>query len=202
MATNENTEQKLKEFVTNLFSEDVKLRWNAAGNAKQIYDSLIETLVSIVKNDPEWGPRCAAAYSLGELKDIRAIEPLITALKDEHWQVRQSAVEALGEFKDKRAIDALIIAFSDPDRRVVQEIPDALGIIGEIALEPVIQLLQTDDPALHYWAVWTLRSLGGQRALEALDTVIQNGKEETYGSVNIREVAIKAKEWIQQRDRI
>jgi HEAT repeat protein len=41
------------------------------------------------------GVCAAAAYALGEIKDPRAVEPLIAALKDESFSVRRAAAEAL-----------------------------------------------------------------------------------------------------------
>ncbi len=38
--------------------------------------------------------------SPGRMKDAKAVEPLIAALKDENARVREKAVEALGKIKD------------------------------------------------------------------------------------------------------
>ncbi len=45
--------------------------------------------------------REAAAYALGELKDPRAVEPLISALKDKDSYVRREAAEALKKINPK-----------------------------------------------------------------------------------------------------
>ncbi|TAN62652.1 DEAD/DEAH box helicase [bacterium] len=77
-----------------------------------------------------------AAEALGELKDPRAVLPLIMVLrdKDEDWLVRQAAAEALGELKDLRAVSALIEALKDEYVRsiavqalgkIVEELPQA-----------------------------------------------------------------------------
>ncbi|MFN3699646.1 MAG: HEAT repeat domain-containing protein, partial [Dictyoglomus sp.] len=59
--------------------------------------------------------RGAAAKALGEIKDKRAVEPLISALKDEDWYVREAAAYALGEIGDSRAVEPLISALKDKD---------------------------------------------------------------------------------------
>ena len=67
--------------------------------------------------------------SLGELRDTRAIEALIAALKDEKGLVRSSATEALGEIKDPRAIEPLIAALRDEGWLVRQSATKALAKI-------------------------------------------------------------------------
>lgn len=59
-------------------------------------------------------PRQPAAEALGKLGDVRAVNPLIAALKDKQWDVRLTAAEALGKLKDTRAVEPLITALKDP----------------------------------------------------------------------------------------
>jgi len=61
--------------------------------------------------------RAGAAYTLGTMKDTRAVEHLITALtRDENNYVRYNAAHALGEIRDARAMDPLTAALSDEYR--------------------------------------------------------------------------------------
>ena len=53
-------------------------------------------------------PKHLIHYYLGKIKDKRAIEPLLLALKDKEWYVRWKAAEALGKFRDKRTIAPLM----------------------------------------------------------------------------------------------
>lgn len=48
-----------------------------------------------------------AASALGELKDTRAVGPLIQALDDENALVQDDAAEALGKLNDTRAVGPL-----------------------------------------------------------------------------------------------
>jgi HEAT repeat protein len=52
--------------------------------------------------------RTKAAWSLGELKDPRAVEPLIAALEDMDVHVIWEATRALGQIGDSRAVEPLI----------------------------------------------------------------------------------------------
>jgi HEAT repeat protein len=55
-----------------------------------------------------------AARSLGEIKDPRAVEPLIAALKDNDSEFREQAAQSLGLLKDPRAVEPLIAILKDP----------------------------------------------------------------------------------------
>lgn len=71
-------------------------------------DRVVEPLIATLKHD-NWCVRGGAARALGEIGDVRAVEPLsITALKDDLYIVRWVAAEALGKIGDARAIEPLI----------------------------------------------------------------------------------------------
>ncbi len=73
----------------------------------------VDMLIQRLKEDKNEGVRRMAAVALGEIKDTRAVEPLIAALKDKDSSVRNNAAEALGEIKDARAVEPLIAATAD-----------------------------------------------------------------------------------------
>ncbi|MFH1233644.1 MAG: HEAT repeat domain-containing protein [Patescibacteria group bacterium] len=60
--------------------------------------------VAFIKQLKSWDPhlRKSAAEELGELHDLRAIPPLILALKDEDRGVRIAVVKALGNIDDPK----------------------------------------------------------------------------------------------------
>jgi HEAT repeat protein len=68
-------------------------------------------------NGADFRARVSAATALGEIKDPRAVEPLIAALNNpnEDLDFRRAAAEALGEIKDPRAIEPLIAVLEDTD---------------------------------------------------------------------------------------
>ncbi len=59
-----------------------------------------------------------AARALGDLKEERAIEPLIEALQDRNEDVRCAAARALGDIGDPRAEEPLRLASQDEYREV------------------------------------------------------------------------------------
>src|SRR4030042_7080608 len=52
--------------------------------------------------------RMSSVWTLGKVKDPRAFEALINALKHKDLLVRAKAAEALGEIKNQKAVDPLI----------------------------------------------------------------------------------------------
>jgi HEAT repeat protein len=62
--------------------------------------------------------RREAAIALGELGDVRAVEPLIAALVEGYAKVRVRAAEVLGQLGDARAVAPLSESLSDEDAGV------------------------------------------------------------------------------------
>ncbi len=73
-------------------------------------DQAIRALIGAVQNDHEdLIVRGRAALMLGNLKDPRAVEPLIRALDAPGYQTPLHAAEALGKLGDPRAIRPLLM---------------------------------------------------------------------------------------------
>lgn len=86
--------------------------------------------------------RKEAALILGEIGDVRAVEPLIRVLKD-NKDVREEAIHALGKIGDTRAVEPLIRALQDENSNVRGRAAEALGKIGDTrAVEPLSQTLK------------------------------------------------------------
>jgi len=75
------------------------------------------------------GIRWTTAMMLGEMKDYRAVDPLIVGLKDQNDYVRKYSALALGEIGGTKAIDAVKELLNDKSeevRQAVQSIIDKL----------------------------------------------------------------------------
>lgn len=93
-----------------------------SGQAKDEVERLLKDL-----KDPSWQIRWYTASSLGEMKEVRAVEPLIGTLKnDKNGYVRAMAAWALGQIRDFRAIEPLIDALTDESSDVRKRAPLAL----------------------------------------------------------------------------
>ena len=65
--------------------------------------------------------RMSAIWTLGRVKDPRAVEALINALRHKDPLMREKAAEALGETKDMKAVEPLIAMLKD-DEETFREI--------------------------------------------------------------------------------
>lgn len=100
--------------------------------------------------------RSKAAVALGELKDSRAVGPLISALKSDTW-IKREAAESLGKLKDPRALNTLVFALKDEDWNVRKNAAWALGEIRETdAIEPLIAALSDVNPYVRSQAAASL----------------------------------------------
>jgi HEAT repeat protein len=89
--------------------------------------------------------RMSAIWTLGRVKDPRAVEALINALRHKDPLMREKAAEALGETKDMKAVEPLIAMLKDEE----ETIP---GIAAE-ALEKITgkNLGQNHDKWQKWW---------------------------------------------------
>jgi len=95
--------------------------------------------------DENRGVRKRAVWTLGEIKDARAVEPLIGALKDKDLNVQIETVKALEKIGEP-AVEFLIEALRDENRTVRYGAVKALGNIGSArALSPLTQALNDKD---------------------------------------------------------
>ncbi|MBU0599172.1 HEAT repeat domain-containing protein [bacterium] len=110
-------------------------------------DELIQEL-----KDEDSDVRENAAKALGEIKDARAVEPLIAALKGgEDPCVRWNAARALEKIGTP-AVEPLIAALKDEDSSVRVNAEFSLGRIGTPAAEPLIAALKDKDPIVQHYA--------------------------------------------------
>jgi predicted Zn-dependent protease len=111
----------------------------------------LEVLVAELQtgsSDAQW----QAAEALGNLGDLRAVEPLINALSVQHWRVRCSAAQALGRLRDPRAVDALIALVNRRNIDMTSRLAaaEALGNIGDQrAVAPLLNTLRREELDVH-----------------------------------------------------
>ena len=129
--------------------------------------------------------REAAASALGEIGDVRAVGPLVSALQDKGQSVRGNAARALAKIGDVRAVDPLIAALDDEEKTVRHAAVSALGEIGDVrAVGPLIAAFDDEDWVRHL----ALKALVpfGPLAVDPLTAAL----EDASGSV--REAAARA----------
>ena len=128
---------------------------------------------------PEPATRSSAAWSLGRMRDPRALEALLNALMQtlRHQQpgtfggCAHSLVEALGDFGHNAAVEPLLALLRNPEYRT--EAAAALARIGSTrAVDPLIDILQKRQLE-RYDSFHVL--LRDERAVSPLIDLLQNG---------------------------
>ncbi len=101
----------------------------------------------------EASKRREAAQRLGRSHNVRAVQPLIDALRDSDATVRRAAAEALGQLQDFHATSALLTALNDPEPTVARAAAHAIAAIGDPAsVDGLIQALLS-APNHVQWAI-------------------------------------------------
>jgi hypothetical protein len=90
-----------------------RLTQRRVNNMKNDHDT--DGLINALKN--AWLAR-KAACALGDIKDDKAVGPLMDAMYDRDSDLRQAAAKALGEIGDSRAVEPLTKALDDEYRGV------------------------------------------------------------------------------------
>ena len=121
---------------------------DSARTLAQIGAPAIEPLIIALSDAarPEFA-RINAATALGEIGDMRALEPLIAALRDETPAIRLAAVGALGDLNDPRSVEALLAALDDDIPEVRRSAILALSAIGGEGVFAALARIATDPIA-------------------------------------------------------
>jgi HEAT repeat protein len=176
------------------------------------------TLRQLQAKDPK--VRRRAAEKLGTSGEPRAVEPLITALRDTNRDVQEAATQALahigpavlepllrdlkdekldvpkaaavlGQIKDARIVEKLAVAVSDANRDVRKAVAQALGQIRDThAVEPLIDALTDEDAGVREAAAQALGQIRDAHAVEPLIVALQDRYQ------RVLEAVVAALGWI------
>jgi|CZKF01.1.fsa_nt_gi HEAT repeat protein len=122
--------------------------------------------------------RIGAVEKLAELKDPRAIEPLIAALKDWDSNVQWKAEDALAK-TGAPAVEPLIAAMKDQNYEVRKFAAIALGNIGgSRTFEPFLAALTDTNSEVRGWAAVGLGESRDPRAFDLLMAIMEDSKND------------------------
>ncbi len=140
----------------------------------------VEGLINALKYKWKMTVRFDAADALGQIGDLRAVEPLIYALKDEDRIVKEAVARALGELKDLKAVEPLIQTLEDEYSRVRGAAAWALGELDDVrAVEPLIKVLKDENWGVRLDAARALVKIGDERAIEPLAQLLEDNYDIT-----------------------
>ncbi|MDD5771892.1 MAG: HEAT repeat domain-containing protein [bacterium] len=126
LLSEETTNPPIDILITKLKDENINIRKEASNSLIKYGVQSVEKLI-IVLDDSDWCIRESAANILGQIKDRRAVQPLIKKIKDEKSQVKSCAVSALGDIGDTSAVQPLIEILKDKNIDNRKLVVDALA---------------------------------------------------------------------------
>lgn len=121
--------------------------------------------------DPDPQVSSSAAYHLGDLRDVSALEPLVRYLRARHdaEYAHAGAAVSLGLLGDPRAVPALVEALADDRAAVRGWAAQALGRLEQpAAVEALLRALEDGHAEVRAQASWALGRLGDRRAVGPL----------------------------------
>ncbi|NWJ46053.1 MAG: HEAT repeat domain-containing protein [Chloroflexi bacterium] len=142
---------------------------SAAAEALGKFGEPVMLLLTHTLKDEDSSMRYWAAWTLGKIKNPRAIEPLIYTLSDENFEVIEAAADALAGFGELSVLP-LINALKINNIGIYSWSARALGRIKDPrAVPPLIAALRDEeDSNVRYRITWALGEIGDRRAVEHL----------------------------------
>jgi len=148
------SKQEVPSLIAALNDNDRATRWHAIQSLGKLRDIRAIAPLSEALKGGDGGIRELAAQALGQIGNKAAMEPLIEALNDESYLVRLAAIKALGDMKDNRVVSSLTPLLGD--EFLVQTISETLIKQGELAISPLIEVLEGSNRQARKGAVYTL----------------------------------------------
>lgn len=123
--------------------DNAGMRNSAIEALVQIGGQAVDAMLAAMHAAPDPDVRKFLIDTLGDIRDARAVPPLVRALDDRDENICVAAAEALGKVRDRRAADPLIACLARSDRGWLDyAAAEALGEIGdERALGPLLAAL-------------------------------------------------------------
>ena len=148
---------------------DAQVSQSAAEALLALGAKSVEALLPVLKSE-HMGARLHAATALGEIRDQRAGEALITTLEtDDEYAVRTAAATALGLLKDGRAVWVLVGTLKMRDETT----PERQVLLEKLRQATTLALHKIGDP---------LAAKGGVPARGAAEAALQQAEQNLKGA--------------------
>ncbi|MDI6808227.1 MAG: HEAT repeat domain-containing protein [Candidatus Eisenbacteria bacterium] len=118
--------------------------------------------------------RARACEVLGELRLLKAADPLRDLLSDENEEVSETASRALGKIMEssralaETLIENLVRELKSPNRWMLLNTAQVIKSLGEMAVDELIVLLRSSEPRERYHTALILGELKNYRTVEPL----------------------------------
>lgn len=138
--------------ISQLDRKNIRKVITAERSLKQIGKAAVPLLIRALADTNESIAYMSASI-LGDIRDKRAILPLMVAAHHKSPTIRGSACDALGKLGDTSAVNVLVQCLKDSIPGVRRKAALALGKIGDVrALLPILPLLWDEQYSVRYTA--------------------------------------------------
>jgi len=153
-------ESTIEQLINSLNNENIDVRKNAAIALIKIGEPAVDMLINALENE-NWRVRWHSAEILGEIKDDRAVKPLINALNNKNNGVISNSIIALCEIGEP-AVEILINALKDGEWRLRWHSAEILGEIkDDRAVKPLTDVLNDENNDVRMAATKALERIRG-----------------------------------------
>jgi hypothetical protein len=162
------SEGNIPRLITRLNIKDEAERKRARASLVAMGEVALDALIQSLNSDV-WNIRMNAAIALGNIKNPRAVEPLLRGLNED---IRIQAIVALGEIGDSRAEQPLHDALQDPNEIARAFAAEALGKMGH--REPLIEALDDTSEFVKQTAIQALAQCADPTIATHISRVMRN----------------------------
>ncbi|PLX18218.1 MAG: hypothetical protein C0601_05300, partial [Candidatus Muiribacterium halophilum] len=148
-------ERSIEPLISILSEDNEELEYWTAKVLGQMGEIAIEKLQACL-DSPQEKVRFFSILALGAIGDKKSIDILIKILGEE-GESAQKAIKALAETKE--AIPALVEALGSSNLNVRSNASKALIRIGNAAVDPLMEVVNSENKEVHYWAAKSLREI-------------------------------------------
>jgi HEAT repeat protein len=176
--------EELQHLIEELHSPDKQTRIDAIHTLGKLGNAAVEPLIAQLESE-DYEIRASAAWALGEIKDPRAIEPLLYALQYTSDPER-ATVQALGQM-GVLAVEPLMQILDHPDPEIRSRAIVALGLTNDRrAVSPLIYRLAYDEDQYEVANDALLMLIHLRKlAVEPLVTALQTGDDRIRESATL-----------------
>jgi HEAT repeat protein len=163
---------------------------------RQLGEPAVPPLIAALADNSDGKRQQRAAHILGQMRDSRAVDPMIAALQDDDAPVREEAVIALRTLGDPRALPPLFALLASGDEGLRTKIAWVLGDFGgDAVVDALLAHLDDPEPQVRRGVVWSLGKLSGERVVEALNHALNDpdGDVKHFAKLGLDKIAELAK---------
>ncbi|HUL53569.1 MAG TPA: HEAT repeat domain-containing protein [Opitutaceae bacterium] len=137
----------VEKYCAMLHSKDDTERETAVAELAKIGAPAVPDVLAVLDHAEVYLGRMNAARVLGQIRDTRAIQPLVAALADDYAAVRQEASRALVAIGGKAAVDEILGALARGGDNFLEAAAVTLGELGDRRTLPALEKLSRHQNA-------------------------------------------------------